>query len=129
MVLSAAQCALARGQWTFMSGPGVVLESEDLASMPGLRETPAILRALPQDLARFQLLGHGGDRFRGERIFAALDDWRADHAIHHDGRFVTHLYGPPEQHSPDDLRRERDVRDMTILADGPEGRVITGRLG
>lgn len=128
MTLSAAMCAIARGQWTFMSGPGVVLETEPLADMAGLRETPEILRRLPQDLAQFQTLGHGGDSKRGQRIYAALDDWRYDYAINNDGRYVGIAYGPPEQHSPDDLRKERITFDDEVLADGPYGRVTTGRL-
>lgn len=128
MTLAAAMCAMSRGSWSFMSGPGVVLESEPLANMPGLSETPAILRALPQDIARFQTLGHGGPSHEGRRIYAARDDWRADYAIHQDGRYVCILYGPPEQHRPDDLQQRRATRNDRVLADGRWGRVLTGEV-
>lgn len=127
MELSACMAALTGGAWTVMSGPGVILNTEPLASMPGLN-SPSVLRKLPQDLGRFQQVGHGGSGHAGRRIYAAKDAWRAEYAIHDDGRHVSLLYGPPEQHSADDLHQERATKDDTVIIDGPEGRVITGRL-
>lgn len=126
MALGGAMSVMARQAWTFMSGPGVILFDEPLEQMPGFRETPALIHQLPRDLMQFSILGHGGETKRGQRIHAALDDVRADYAIHSDGRYVEIVYGPPNQTHA--LRKERETRDVTRLLDCQWGRVETGYL-
>lgn len=127
MQLAACMAAVARQAWTFMSGPGVILFDEPLESMPGFRETPAAVRQLPQDLMRFDILGHGGDRFRGTRIHAAVDQWRADFAIDPGtGRYVEVVYGPPEQAARP--RQERQTTDVRRIVDCAWGYVETGNV-
>lgn len=129
MQCAAAMAALSRQAWTFMSGPGVVYTDEPLEAMPGIAETPAILRALPQDLMRFATLGHSGDSRRGTRLHAVRGDRpnvREDYAIATDGRYLAIQYGPPNE--PKDLPRERATVDDRVLLDGPWCRVTTGRL-
>jgi len=129
MQCAAATSAMSRQVWTFMSGPGVVYGDEPLEAMPGAAETMAILRALPQDLMRFETLGHSGDSRRGTRIHAVRGDRpnvREDYAIAADGRYLAIQYGPPNE--PKDLPRERATVDDRVLLDGPWCRVTTGRL-
>jgi len=129
MILGACMAAMARQAWVVMSGPGVVYTDEPLEAMPGIAETPAILRALPQDLMRFATLGHSGDSRRGTRLHAVRGDRpnvREDYAIATDGRYLAIQYGPPNE--PKDLPRERATVDDRVLLDGPWCRVTTGRL-
>lgn len=129
MQLVAAAAAIGRGAWTYFCGPGIVLGDEPWEAMPGLAETPALLRQLPQDLHRFQIRGHAG-RSQPHRIHAVRDDRpnvRADYAIDpHSGRFVEVQYGPPDE--PKDLPAVRGTTDEQVLVESPWGRLTSGRL-
>ena len=129
MPMAAAMAAMTRSVWTYMSGPGVIFGVEPIEDLPGLPETPAMMRALPQDVGTFDTLGHSGPSRRGQRIHAVREDApdvRADYAIGNDGRYVEIIYGPPDQRK--DLPQERRTTADQVLLDGPWGRVITGRL-
>jgi hypothetical protein len=127
MQAGGVMAAMARQVWTVMSGPGVIYGDQPLEQMPGLREVPSVVRRLPQDLMRFNVLSHAGENKRGQRIHAAHDDVRADYAIDHGtGRYVEMIYGPPEQRH--DLRQERNTRYDSIVLDGPWARVTAGQL-
>jgi hypothetical protein len=129
MQLIAVAAAIGRGSWTFFSGPGVVLGDEPWEAMPGLAETPAILRELPQDLHRWDIRGHAGPG-QTHRIHAVRGDRpnvRADYAIDNDtGRFVEIVYGPPNE--PKDLPQVRGTTDERVLVESPWGRAVVGRL-
>ncbi len=79
-----------------MSSPGVsVRYPGELTASPGFWAVPRVRRVLPPDLMRFPLRMHGGERWRGTRVFAAVDPWRVDQALSDDGRIVAIAYGPP----------------------------------
>lgn len=128
MQMAAVMAAMTRSVWTFMSGPGVALESEPIESMPGLRETPTILRALPQDLARFDILDHSHPS-KPARLYTVREDARdvrADYAIDSaTGRYVELTYGPPHQRH--DLPRHRG-RTTEVLLQHPWGNVELGQV-
>jgi hypothetical protein len=124
-----AVAAAMRGTWTFMSGPGVVLGDEPWEAMPGLAETPAILRELPQDLQTFDIIGHSGPN-QHHRIHAVQSNRpnvREDYVIDsRTGRYVAIQYGPPDQ--PKDLPSVRPTSEDRVLVDSPWGRVTVGRV-
>jgi len=126
----AAAIASMRGLWTFFCDPGIILFDEPFPTVPGFLETPALVNRLPQDLATYRTMGHGGDRAGSPRIHSAVDDWRPDYVIHDDGCYLEVTYGPPEQRE-EFLRRTqtcRPTRDVERLATGPWGWIETGRL-
>jgi hypothetical protein len=124
-----AVAAAMRGTWTFMSGPGIVLGNEPWDAMPGIAETPAILRALPQDLQTFDVMGHSGPG-QPHRIHAVRSDRphvREDYVIDsRTGRYVAIQYGPPGQ--PKDLASVRPTSEDRVLVESPWGRVTVGRV-
>lgn len=126
MGLAAAQAALARQVWVWFSGPGVMSdETEVMWEMPGFYITPEVLTKLPQDLMTFHDLEHGGSS-QTNRVFAVpgLDETRADHAIHDDGRFVCVIYGPQ-------WKKVKPVRDFTLIEEllmGDKGKIVIGKL-
>jgi hypothetical protein len=130
MKTAAAMTALTSAAWTFMSGPGVVLETEALDAMPGLRETPALLRALPREVGTWDIVSHSGPTQRGTRIHSVrtdAPDVREDYAINsHTGEYLAIRYGPPDQRR--DMPRERATHDDRVLEEGPWARITTGRL-
>lgn len=129
MPMAGAMAAMTRCAWTFMSTPGVIYNRERLEDQPGIRETPVLLRAMPQDVGTFRTLGHSGPSKQGVRIHAVRSDApdvRADYAIADSGRYVELIYGPPEQRK--DLPQERVTWDRVVLHDCSWGRVETGRL-
>lgn len=122
-----AMGVMARAAWTFMSGPGVVCTDERFEDMPGFRDTPSLLRQLPQDVMRFRTLSHSGSSKQGLRIRAAKGEVREDYAIE-GNRFMTVRYGPPEQdHNLGG--NERGVLSETVLHEGPWCRISHGVLG
>lgn len=125
----ACMSTMCRGVWTLMSGPGVVYGTSPLEDVPGLAETPAVIRAMPADVSTYQMLGHSGPSRRGQRIHAVREDApnvRADYAIAHDGRYVEIIHGPPNE--PHNLPQERRTVDDRVILDGPIARVTAGRL-
>ncbi len=93
--LMAVTALMARQAWCYMSGPGVVWDSEPIGEMPGFTSVPRLARMLPRRLMRYEQLLHGGDRWAGQRVLAAAGELRCDHAIDRDGAFVVVIYGPP----------------------------------
>lgn len=128
MAMIGCAAAIGRGAWTYFCGPGIVLNSEPWESMPGLAETPAVLRQLPQDLHRFERRGHSGSS-QTARIHAVRGDRpnvRGDYAIANDGRYVEVQYGPPDE--PKDLPNVRHTSDDRVLVESPWGRCVVGRV-
>jgi hypothetical protein len=119
----ALNAALAKQAWTYMSGFGVRWNGP-IESQPGFRDVPAALRLLPEDLATFSRLIHGGATWQHERVFAAWGDVRCDHAFHEDGRFVCLIYGPDDVRGAEPLRGE--IETNHILSE--EVRLVTGRV-
>lgn len=125
-----ALCAMAsislmtRQGWVHFSGPGVISdEGERLQDMPGFREVPRVRAMLPTDLMRYDRIFHGGDTWRGERIFAAEGEVRADHAMTNDGRFVALIYGPGPLNVPQTRSAHVDVDHRY----GNKARLVVGR--
>lgn len=127
-VMAGIQSLLSRQIWVYFCGPGVKSDatSETFESMPGFKETPSYTAKLPKDLMTFSTLCHGGDTWRGTRVFAVPggDETRADHAIANDGRFVCILYGPNWKN----CRVERDYDTLEDWTFGQDGRVVVGRI-
>lgn len=124
-----AVAAAMRGTWTFMSGPGIVLGDEPWEAMPGLAETPAILRALPQDIQSWDIIGHSGpsQHHRIHAVVSGRPNVREDYVIDSaTGRYVAIQYGPPDQ--PKDLPSVRPTSEDRVLVESPWGRVTVGRV-
>jgi hypothetical protein len=127
MILACAQALMSRQPWTFMSGKGVMLESQEWDQMPGLAETPAIGRQLPKDLMRWPNLSHSGTSQKGLRVRAVITqspNVREDYAIANDGRYVAVCYGPEDQSH--DLPYERRTVNNDWKYECPKGSVRTG---
>jgi len=68
-----------------------------MTQSPGFWEVPKVVKLLPVDIMSWNVI-HGGDRFRGTRVFAAppTHDWRVDQMFKPDSRqFQAILYGKP----------------------------------
>jgi len=115
---------MTRQAWVYMSGAGVLFNRPVIDEV-GCRAVAQAAALLPRDVMTYQRLVHGGDTWHAQRIFAAWNDVRCDHALHDDGRFVCLLYGP------EDVRGAQPVRACTIEADhvlSPEVRLVIGRV-
>lgn len=129
MALGAAMAAMSRQAWCQMGYGSVVLtDDDDVVEGPGFALAPAVVRALPRDLAQFRVLGHGGESQRGQRIWAARADVRADYALHDDGRFVALIYGPPDQRPRASALTQERAALIDVHLDHPVGQVLSGRF-
>jgi len=94
LCLMAAMALVTRQAWVYMSGVGVFWTSS-IAAMPGFRAVARVPTLLPADVMAWPRIIHGGDLFRGERVFAAnaAGTLRCDQVFAGDGRFVALVYG------------------------------------
>jgi len=149
MATLAAVHLMTRQATVYMSSPGVsVRERGEFARQPGFVAVPALAAELPRDLMRFEIICHGGERWRGTRVLAAPEgsELRCDHAIGGDGRFVCAVYGPPGRHQVAIERAfEGDILEpgtgppgrsaiavqpgQQVTLDFTRGRIVVGRLG
>lgn len=86
---------------TYMSGAGV-FGRQPIWIMPGYAEWPRGIELLPHDVMTFDKIMHGGDTWRGKRIFAVDDrpGTRCDQRLNtKDGRFIATIYGQPGSHN------------------------------
>ena len=124
----AVAAAMSGQSYTYVCGPGVRSdEPEQFVDMPGFREVPALIHALPQDCHRW-LRCHGGRRWVSARVYAVVPDGsptvRADQAIAPDGRFLAHVYGDGWPACVTERRHVIELqRDF-----GTHGRLLIGRL-
>ncbi len=109
-----AATAVYRQVPTFMCSHGVKLEGR-FKDVPGWHQTAELIQALPKDIMAFDRLFHGGDRFAGERILAATDRVRVDHAQADDGRCVMVVYPNSEPVGIETLRVERDWKGVYYM--------------
>lgn len=79
--------------YTYICSPGIIFD-EPLEGMPGFWNLPALYRRLPQDLMAWSHLHHGGTSWNHIKVFGAVDEFRVDGRLNHDGRFVYVAYGP-----------------------------------
>lgn len=89
----AAVSLISRQAWTYMSSRGVIWHGP-IEQQPGFASVPALCRRLPDDVMRFETLGHGGSHWQQVRPLVAEGDNRFDYAAHGDGRFAGVAYGP-----------------------------------
>lgn len=128
MQAAAVQSLMTRQAWVYFSGPGVMSDAgEDLRAMPGFAETPAAGALLPRDVMTGRLI-HGGTTWAQERVFAAHDETRCDHALLPDGRFACLIYGPSWA-SVAEAVPERPCAIASDTAFGVSARLVVGRLG
>jgi hypothetical protein len=144
MCVLAAMHLMARQATVFMSSPGVsVRERGEFRRQPGFTAVPRLAEWLPEELMRYERLFHGGEVFRGQRVCAAVEDVRCDHAMSHDGRFMVCIYGPPGAYRiPIERRCEATVHnpatgesiqrlspsDTELVVEFARGRVVLGTL-
>ena len=87
--------------WNYMSGFGVFWNGP-IESQPGFREVPKGIAWLPDDIATWPRMTHGGERFEGTRVLAAVDlesshqHLRCDH-IFRNQEVVIYVYGSPRR--------------------------------
>ena len=130
VMLAAAVAAAMSGQlWAYFSGPGVISdEGEHLVDMPGFVSTPAALALLPRDIAQGQRI-HGGERFRGTRVFAAVREARWEHTLLPGKRVVALGYGPDRADLDAALARpERPLRVMRVHPLGAKAVLVIGEV-
>ena len=107
-----AQTAIARCVPTYMCSHGVVLEGR-FKDAPAFDLAPRLIGDLPHDVMAYDQLFHGGETHKHRRVIKAPLHWRADHALHGDGRCVITVY--PERN---------EIREAEIVFDrGWKGRV------
>jgi hypothetical protein len=126
-VLLAGMHLLARQATVYFSSPGVsVRERGEFSRSPGFARVPELLDLLPRDLMTWPVLIHGGERWRGVRVWRAEGTTRVDQAISGDGRVVAVAYAPD---GPPLLRAERAVTIDRMVGEGStRGTVILGHL-
>jgi hypothetical protein len=90
MPLVAANCAIG-GQIRVTFNSSSIVSDADLYDFPGFVTEPAMIRRLPNGIHRATRI-HGGDVWRGDRIFVAPEGGRCDHAILPNGEFVVTMY-------------------------------------
>ena len=116
-----AHTAMCRQVPTYFCSHGVKLEGR-FADAPGFFEAPRLIARLPKDVMSFDQLCHGGSSWSGDRILAAVDECRVDHALADDGRAVMTIYGPDGLF---DLPIERRWRGLIY---NPSGDVVERTL-
>ena len=96
LCLMAAMSLATHQAWNYMSGHGVFWNGS-ISTMTAFNEVAKVRDYLPQDIMAWPQITHGGDRWRGTRVFVANADGtlRCDHIFAGDGRFVAILYGKP----------------------------------
>lgn len=97
LCLMAAMSLATRQAWVYMSGNGVFWNGS-IKDMTGFASVPAVRSWLPRDIMSWPKITHGGDNWRGTRVFAANGDGtlRCDHIFARDHRFVALVYGEPK---------------------------------
>lgn len=128
VMLAGAVAAAMSGQlWVYFSGPGVISdEDEALADMPGFATTCSTVARIPKDVGSGELV-HGGERWRGRRVFVAAGDVRWEHALLSGKRFVALGYGPLFADLEESFSRpERPFRSETVLALGQRALLVIG---
>lgn len=105
--------AMSTGQAdVFMSGAGVFGDAL-VEDAPGFNEVARLTEWLPKDIADFTTVIHSGERFRGQRIFAAVDPTRWDVSHHPDGRFAGVLHTVEAVGNP--LPCERTCSEFRVI--------------
>ena len=97
LCLMAAMSLATHQAWVYMSGHGVFWNGS-ISEMIAFREVAKVRDYLPKDIMAWPQITHGGDRWRGTRVFVANGDGslRCDHVLTNDGRFVALVYGAPK---------------------------------
>jgi hypothetical protein len=97
LCLMAAMSLATHQAWNYMSGHGVFWNGS-ISAMKGFNEVAKVRDYLPTDIMFWPQITHGGDRWRGTRVFVANADGtlRCDHIFAGDGRFVSLIYGKPK---------------------------------
>lgn len=97
LCLMAAMSLATHQAWVYMSGNGVFW-NDSITKMKGFAEVAQVRKYLPKDIMFWPQITHGGDRWRGTRVFVANADGtlRCDHIFAGDGRFVALIYGTPK---------------------------------
>lgn len=96
LCMMAAMALMCHQAWVYMSSEGVFYNT-NLDSMPGFVDVPKVQTYLPQDVMTYTKLIHGGQSWRGTRVFAAdrvtgsTSHLRCDANIAADGRHVVYL--------------------------------------
>jgi len=96
LCLMAAMALVTHQAWVYMSGYGVFW-NDSISTMKGFREVAKVREYLSKDIMTWPQITHGGDRWRGTRVFVANADGtlRCDHVFAGDTRFVALVYGTP----------------------------------
>lgn len=143
LILMAGMAHLTHQAWVFMSGYGVFWDGS-IGNMKGFWAVPKILDLLPPDIMQWPEIIHGGERWRGKRIFVAPPDGslRCDFALKGE-EFVGMIYGRPGRHDVPVEKRcqieiihpvsgvveEMQVNPGDVLElDFERGRIIRGKL-
>jgi hypothetical protein len=84
--------AMSRQAYVWFSGEGVKIRA-GLKTEAGFWSTPRAVALLPREVMAWPLLHHSGDRFRGQRIVAAVGEVRVDCA-QSGPQFVCTIDGP-----------------------------------
>ena len=101
LVLMGMMAAGAHQAWNYMSGFGVFWDGP-IESQPGFWEVPRGIGWLPDDIATWPRMTHGGERFAGTRVLAAVDfeaeheHARCDH-VFRNNEVVIYVYGSPRR--------------------------------
>lgn len=97
LCLMAAMSLATHQAWNYMSGHGVFWNGS-ITEMTAFREVAKVRDYLPKDIMAWPKITHGGDRWRGTRVFVANADGtlRCDHMFAGDNRFVSIVYGLPK---------------------------------
>lgn len=97
LCLMAAMSLATHQAWVYMSGHGVFWNGS-ISQMTAFREVAKVREYLPKEIMAWPQITHGGDRWRGTRVFVANADGtlRCDHIFAGDGRFVSIIYGAPK---------------------------------
>lgn len=93
VALLGVAAAMSRQAYVWFSGEGVKIR-QGLKVESGFAATPKALNRLPKSLMSWPVLHHSGDRFRGTRILAAVDEVRVDCAQEGGRQFVCTIDGP-----------------------------------
>jgi hypothetical protein len=112
LCLMAAMALATHQAWVYMSGNGVFWNGS-ISEMIAFREVAKVRDYLPKDIMAWPKITHGGDRWRGTRVFVANGDGslRCDHIFTNDGRFVALVYGAPKSWS---IPVERSFEGVSI---------------
>jgi len=144
LCLMAAMALATHQAWVYMSGYGVFW-NDSISTMKGFREVAKVREYLPKDIMAWPQITHGGDRWRGTRVFVANAEGtlRCDHVLAGDTRFVALVYGTPRTWSiPVERSFDGEVihpvtgaRQALSLNAGQtwnvnfeRGRIVTGKL-